>query len=110
VLEKGILQYSIRSMKPSSNPAESPRAAYAKLTALDDAGIMRELHGGNDDALTVLYDRYDNAVLGAGLRVLRDRGEAEDILQNIFIEIADRAGQYDSARGTVLVSINADGL
>lgn len=66
---------------------------------------MRELQGGNDDALTVLYDRYYNAVLGVGLRVLRERGEAEDILQNIFIEIADRAGQYDSARGTVLVWI-----
>jgi RNA polymerase sigma-70 factor (ECF subfamily) len=92
-------------MKPISNPAESPRASFARLAQLDDVGIMRELHAGNDDALAILYDRYYNAVLGVGLRVLRDRGEAEDILQNVFLEIADKVGQFDSARGTVLVWI-----
>lgn len=67
--------------------------------------MVRELQAGNDDALAILYDRYYNAVLGVGLRVLRDRGEAEDILQNVFLEIADKVGQFDPARGTVLVWI-----
>jgi RNA polymerase sigma-70 factor (ECF subfamily) len=89
----------------TSNSAQSPRATHARLVSLDDVAVMRELQAGNDDALAILYDRYYNAVLGVGLRVLRDRGEAEDILQNIFMEIADRAGQYDPARGTVLVWI-----
>jgi RNA polymerase sigma-70 factor (ECF subfamily) len=92
-------------MKPLSNPDESPRAAYARLAQLDDVCVVRELQAGNDDALAVLYDRYYNAVLGVGLRVLRDRGEAEDILQNVFFEIADKVGQFDPARGTVLVWI-----
>jgi RNA polymerase sigma-70 factor (ECF subfamily) len=92
-------------MKPLSNPDESPRAAYARLAQLDDVCVVRELQAGNDDALAVLYDRYYNAVLGVGLRVLRDRGEAEDILQNVFLEIADKVGQFDPARGTVLVWI-----
>lgn len=88
-------------MKPRSNPQASLRATYAQLSQWDDGAIMRELHAGNDDAMAVLYDRYYNAVLGVGLRVLRDRGEAEDILQNVFLEIADKVGQFDSARGTV---------
>ncbi len=92
-------------MKPTPKPAQSPRATFAELVKLDDVAVMLELQSGNDDALALLYDRYYNAVLGVGLRVLRDRGEAEDILQNIFMEIADRAGQYDPARGTVLVWI-----
>src|ERR1700677_502076 len=92
-------------MKQLPNPEESPRATYARLALRDDADLMLELCAGNDDALAVLYDRYYTAVLGVGLRILRDRGEAEDILQNIFMEIADRAGQYDPARGTVLVWI-----
>jgi RNA polymerase sigma-70 factor (ECF subfamily) len=92
-------------MKPASQSAESPRAIYHELAQLDDYGLMRELQAGNDDALALLYDRYYNTVLGVGLRVLRDRGEAEDVLQNIFMEIADRARQYDPARGTVLVWI-----
>ena len=69
---------------------------------MDDVSIMLELQQGNDDALAILYDRYYNVVLAAGLRVLRDRGEAEDILQNVFLEIADEVGQFDPARGTVL--------
>jgi RNA polymerase sigma-70 factor (ECF subfamily) len=92
-------------MKSLSNPDESPRAAYARLAQLDDVCVLRELQAGNDDALAILYDRYYNAVLGVGLRVLRDRGEAEDILQNVFLEIADKVGQFDPARGTVLVWI-----
>jgi RNA polymerase sigma-70 factor, ECF subfamily len=92
-------------MKPLSNSSHSQRTAYAELVLLDDARVMLELQAGNDDALAVLYDRYYNAVLAVGLRTLRDRGEAEDILQNIFWEIAEKAGQYDPARGTVLVWI-----
>lgn len=92
-------------MKPESNSAQSDRATYSQLAQLDDLGVVRELQAGNDDALAILYDRYFNAVLGVGLRVLRDRGEAEDILQNVFLEIAEKVGQFDPARGTVLVWI-----
>jgi hypothetical protein len=42
--------------------------------------VMLELQAGGDDALAVLDDGYFNVVLGVGLRVLRDQGEAEDIL------------------------------
>lgn len=92
-------------MKQITKPAKSQRVAYARLAEFDDVALMRELQAGNDDALAVLFDRYHNAVLGVGLRVLRDRGEAEDILQHIFLEIVERVGQYDPARGTVLVWI-----
>jgi RNA polymerase sigma-70 factor (ECF subfamily) len=92
-------------MKLISTPEETPRAAYARLAELDDVCVVRELQAGNDDALAILYDRYYNAALGVGLRVLRDRGEAEDILQNVFLEIAEKVGQFDPARGTVLVWI-----
>src|SRR6202041_2622874 len=103
VLEMGHLTVCAAPMKPASNSSESPPASFAALVALDDVGLLRELQAGNHDALAVLYDRYYNAVLGVGLRILRDRGEAEDILQNIFMEIAERVGQFDPARGTVLV-------
>jgi RNA polymerase sigma-70 factor (ECF subfamily) len=89
-------------MKPISNPEESPGTSYARLAQLDDVSVMQELQQGNDDALAILYDRYYNVVLAAGLRVLRDRGEAEDTLQSVFLEIADEVGQFDPARGTVL--------
>ena len=89
-------------MKSPFNSENVRRTVYRDLAELDDLGVMHELQLGNDDALAVLYDRYYNAVLGVGLRVLRDRGEAEDILQNVFLEITDRVGQFDAARGTVI--------
>lgn len=90
-------------MKRSSNSPESKPASYGALAALDDVGVVRELQAGNPDALAVLFDRYSNMILAVALRTLRDRGEAEDVLQNIFIEIHQHAGQYDPERGTVLV-------
>ena len=77
--------------------------SFAALSLVHDLAIMEQLKAGNGDALAVLYDRYYNAVLGVGLRILRDRGEAEDILQNIFLEVSEKVGQFDPARGTVLV-------
>jgi len=103
VLELGDHQVRTFSMRPTPHPAESPRASFAALAMMDDASVVREMRTGNGDALAALYDRYHNAVLGVGLRILRDRGEAEDTLQNIFMEIAERAEQYDPTRGTVLV-------
>jgi len=90
-------------MKTTSNPSQAERMSFAALSLVDDLAIMEQLKAGNGDALAVLYDRYYNAVLGVGLRILRDRGEAEDILQNIFLEVSEKVGQFDPARGTVLV-------
>jgi RNA polymerase sigma-70 factor (ECF subfamily) len=90
-----------RPMLHSKNRNCSPGACFQ----WDDVSVMREPQGGNDDALAILYDRYYNAVLGVGLRALRDRGEAEDLLQNVFLEIANGVGQFDPTYGTVLMWI-----
>ena len=90
-------------MKPDSQSAGTKQTSYAELKRMGDEGLARELKRGNHDALAVLYDRYFNVVLSVSLRILRDRGEAEDTLQNIFLEVAERVGQFDPERGTFLV-------
>lgn len=85
------------------HPGASSRTSYAQLTRMADERLVEELKDGIHDALAVLYDRYFNVVLSVGLRILRDRGEAEDTLQNIFLEVAERVGQFDPERGTFLV-------
>ncbi|HZP04569.1 MAG TPA: sigma-70 family RNA polymerase sigma factor [Terracidiphilus sp.] len=87
---------------------ESPRIAkwsngsrrcYAELLPLDDTTLMEEVRAENGDAFAVLFDRYYNRVLDVALKILRDRGEAEDILQAIFLEIYQKAAQFDSGKG-----------
>jgi RNA polymerase sigma-70 factor (ECF subfamily) len=67
--------------------------------SLDDFELMRSIAAGQTSALRDLYDRYAPLVLALCLRVLQDRGEAEDVLQEVFVEIWQRAERYNPARG-----------
>jgi RNA polymerase sigma-70 factor, ECF subfamily len=55
---------------------------------------------GHSDALAVLFDRYHELVFQVAVKILRDLGEAEDVLQNIFLELYQVAARYDPSRGT----------
>jgi RNA polymerase sigma-70 factor (ECF subfamily) len=91
-------------MRDGFPPVEPiPRRDYAALSALDDFALMIEVKERNGDALAVLFDRYHAVVRGVALRILRDEGESEDVVQNIFLEIYQRAGQFDPARGRFIV-------
>src|SRR5215470_18180880 len=65
-----------------------------------DEDVMEQLREGNPNALPVLFDRFHRLVLKVALRILRDPGEAEDIMQDIFLEIFRKAGQFDPAKGS----------
>src|ERR1700761_2306953 len=84
----------------------SPRTRdYTELRALDDVALMDEVKARNGDALAILFDRYQGVVRGVALRILRDEAESEDVLQNIFLEFYQRAGQFDPARGRFIVCL-----
>jgi RNA polymerase sigma-70 factor, ECF subfamily len=70
------------------------------MKQLNDDELMRQLQGGQGDALGVLFDRYHRLVLSIALKIVRDRGEAEDVMQNVFLEIFRAAAQFDPAKGT----------
>ncbi len=55
--------------------------------------------GGDAQALGALYDRYGAILLGLILRILHGRSEAEDVLQETFLQAWQRAGDYDASRG-----------
>ena len=54
---------------------------------------------GDAQALGALYDRYAAILLGLILRILHGRSEAEDVLQETFLQAWQRAGDYDASRG-----------
>jgi hypothetical protein len=65
---------------------------------LKDEKLMAQLQAGQADALAVLFDRYHRLVLGIALKIVRDRGEAEDVMQNVLLEIFRAAAQFDPAK------------
>lgn len=66
----------------------------------DDVELVIRMARGDRDALAGLYDRHGPVMLGLGTKLLRDRGEAEEILHDVFLEAWKRAGDFDPARGS----------
>ena len=64
-----------------------------------DAELLRLVAGGDEAALASIYDQYASILLGLLLRILRSRGEAEDVLQEVFLQVWRRAGDFDESRG-----------
>jgi RNA polymerase sigma-70 factor (ECF subfamily) len=65
-----------------------------------DEELMAGLQVKNAKALDQLFARYSRLVLGIGLRILNDRNEAEDIVQEVFFSLYQKAILYDPAKGT----------
>lgn len=68
---------------------------------LDDAALMREVVAGSHDALAALYDRHGDAVFAAASRLTSDRGLAEEVVQETFLALWDRAETFDPSIGSL---------
>lgn len=74
--------------------------ARAQEHAADDAA-MKRLQAGDKEALGLLYDRYCRTVLSVGLRILRDRSEAQEMVQDVFLYVFRKCTSFDSKKGSV---------
>ena len=75
-------------------------AAVAPKPNMTDEEVMEQLQKGNQDALPILFDRFHRLVLKIALRILHDPGEAEDVMQEIFLEIFNKADRFDPDKGS----------
>jgi RNA polymerase sigma-70 factor (ECF subfamily) len=71
------------------------------LSALDDVEILAEAARGEVQALATLYDRYASLLVTLARRMLGDPIAAEDLVQDVFMEVWRRADAYDPSRGSV---------
>jgi RNA polymerase sigma-70 factor, ECF subfamily len=63
----------------------------------DDAALVRALAAGSEDALAALYDRHVNGIHAVALRLTNDRQLAEEVVQETFLALWNRAELYDPA-------------
>ncbi|MBA2339674.1 MAG: sigma-70 family RNA polymerase sigma factor [Pyrinomonadaceae bacterium] len=67
--------------------------------AQSDAELLRAIAQGDEAALAQIYDRYAPTLFGMMLRILHSRAEAEDVLQEVFLQVWQHASQFDEERG-----------
>jgi RNA polymerase sigma-70 factor (ECF subfamily) len=76
-----------------------------EVRALSDESLMTLLQAGDASALHTLFRRYSRLVYGIALSILRDPGEAEDVVQESFLYVFRKALAFQPARGTARVWI-----
>jgi RNA polymerase sigma-70 factor, ECF subfamily len=93
--ERGLAR-RLRSVPPYEPAAVPPRPA----SGVSDGELLVLCAGGDERAFEELYERYARAVLGLALGRLRDRGRAEDAVQETFSSIWRAARSYRPERGS----------
>jgi RNA polymerase sigma-70 factor (ECF subfamily) len=67
----------------------------------EDAALVRDVAGGSESALGELYDRYVDAVYAAASRLTSDRQVAEEVVQETFLALWNRAELFDPNVGSL---------
>jgi RNA polymerase sigma-70 factor, ECF subfamily len=79
------------------------KRSWLKLSHETDEDLVAAVVGGDHDAITILFDRFARLVFRVAERILHDPGEAEEILQTVFLDVFQSAGKFDPARGSVRI-------
>ena len=66
-----------------------------------DVELLHGIAGGQQAMLGTLYDRYAAATFGLLLRIVGSRSRGEELLQDVFLQVWRRAGDYETQRGSV---------
>jgi RNA polymerase sigma-70 factor (ECF subfamily) len=66
-----------------------------------DLTLVSAIRSGDENAMAELYDRYSSVVYSIALRVLGETGAAEDVLQEVFLQLWRNPGLFDSSRGNM---------
>jgi RNA polymerase sigma-70 factor, ECF subfamily len=81
-------------------PVAGNRASVPGVESTD-ALLTARLAAGDDHALAEAFDRLGSAVYGAALRVLGEWTAAQDVVQDVFVELWSHPGRYDPAAGSL---------
>jgi RNA polymerase sigma-70 factor (ECF subfamily) len=68
---------------------------------MTDNELIQRIKDREKQAFDLFYERYAQIIFSLCVRILRDTGEAEDVLQEIFVQIWREAERFDAARASV---------
>jgi RNA polymerase sigma-70 factor (ECF subfamily) len=69
------------------------------MAQISDVEVIHAIARGDEQAVACLYDRYRVILFGLLVRILNSREEAEDVLQEVFLQVWRRAADFNELRG-----------
>ena len=88
------VRYNATALKSWSSEIQSPEGDRLDVT------IIERIAAREATAVGDLYDRHNRLLYGLILRILRDRSEADEVLQDVFVTVWNRAETYNVALGS----------
>jgi RNA polymerase sigma-70 factor, ECF subfamily len=83
-----------RALKSTGSGIQSPESVRLDVT------LFERIRARDAGAVAELYDRHSHVLYGLIVRILRDRSEAEEVLQEVFVLAWNRVDTYNVALGT----------
>jgi RNA polymerase sigma-70 factor, ECF subfamily len=77
-------------------------ASESSIDQESEIELLRRVGQGDRKSFEDLYDRFSGVLFSTALQILNDHREAEDVVQEVFVQIWDKAKLYDAARGKPL--------
>jgi RNA polymerase sigma-70 factor, ECF subfamily len=74
---------------------------HGHVDSLEDDELLRNIGQGCTDCFALLFHRYCRQVFSVSFRIIRDKAETEDILQEVFLSIFRQKERYDPLRGSI---------
>lgn len=87
--------------RSATAPGEAEAIPVADATQAADASALERVGRGESEALGEIFDRHASVMLGLARRILGNTSDAEDLIHDVFVEVARKAGTYDPERSRV---------
>ena len=88
-------------MSPANVPKKENKISRESQAVTPEAELLQRIRRGNEGAMAELYDRFSAVVFSAALRVLGEASQAEDVLQEVFLQLWRNPSAFDSNRGSL---------
>lgn len=88
-------------IKGAERSFDRPSPAPERSTAAHDELLLDRVRTRDQKAMTDLFDRYGSMVYSVALRVLRDTGQAEDVMQDVFFKLWENPRTFVPSRGSL---------
>jgi RNA polymerase sigma-70 factor, ECF subfamily len=86
---------------PIGNPERSTTRDSSQNDRVDDGLLLQRVREGDQTAMAEVFDRYARAVYSVALRILKDAGHAEDVMQDIFFQVWRNSESFVQGRGSL---------
>ena len=86
---------------PSRMPIRSSTEVPERTEVNDDGLLIVRVQAGDQVAMGAIFDRYATMVYSVALRVLKDAAQAEDVMQEIFLQVWNNPDRFAQGRGSL---------